>query len=91
MEYKQICRKCGNEWPVVIEGLWSALWTRPASWFPLTNELRAVGSVTCPECGTVLPSGYRFLGILKARGILVIVFLILIGMLAAVPFLPSHW
>jgi hypothetical protein len=91
MEYEQTCRKCHATWAVPVEDVWKGLATRPASWFPITEELRAIGSVTCPKCGTVQPSGYRFFGILSARGVLVVVALILLGMLAAASFLPTHW
>ena len=91
MEYEQTCRKCQNTWPVVVEDVWKGLLTRPASWFPISDELRAVGSVTCPKCGTVQTSSYRFFGILSARGVLVVVLLILLSMLAAALFLPTHW
>lgn len=91
MEYEQTCRKCHTNWAVPVEDVWKGLATRPASWLPVTDELRAVGFVTCPKCGTAQPSGYRFFGFLSARGVLVVVALILLGMLAAALFLPTHW
>jgi hypothetical protein len=39
----------------------------------------------------VQPSGYRFFGILTAKGVLVLILAILLGMLAAAVFLPQHW
>lgn len=91
MDYSQTCSKCGNRWPIAVQDVWGTLLTRPATWFPLSDEMRKVGAVTCPKCGTVQPSGYRFFGILTAKGVLVVIFAILLGMLAAAVFLPQHW
>ena len=91
MNYQQTCSKCGNQSGVTVEEVWGTLFTRPATWFPLSDEMRSVGSVNCPSCGTAQPSGYRFFGFLTAKGVLLVIGVILLAMLAAAVFLPRRW
>lgn len=91
MDYFQTCAKCGTRWQITVEDAWRSLLTRPAAWFPLSEEVRSVGTATCPHCGAVQASGYRFFGFMAAKGVLVVIFGILFGMLAAAVFLPRHW
>jgi hypothetical protein len=91
MNYLQTCSKCGNRWQTTVEEVWGTLFTKPATWFPLSDEMRKVGVVTCPQCGTVQSSGYRFFGILTAKGVVGVIFAILLVMVAAAVFLPRHW
>lgn len=91
MNYWQTCSKCGNRWQVVVEGAQKALFTRPTTWFPLSDELKSIGTVTCSKCGTEQSSSYRFFGFLTARGVTLVIIGILLVMLAAAFVLPRSW
>lgn len=83
MTYTQTCTCCAHRWQIDVDSATASALSAPASWSPAGDELKRVGTVQCPQCGTAQPSGYRFFGLLTARGMTVLIAILLLGMVAA--------